>query len=533
MIKVKIPAYESYRNGVRPAVFTSLRQMLEYMDIGTNHKIYFNGEAEVSKLLGGEYNDKRGADTGTDYGFDNKIFVELERDAGEYNDDLDGLTGDGTVPPVWVCPITGARITPKFNTKKLRVTVNHYYKDRTTAQRNWNNIRAKTLGIRHQSLFECETHYPLIYAPMECYKAIFDRLITAGQLPADKDFIDWMFENTCNSSPAIIRNIVGNNPAFVFKQRIAEVGINMENPSNAYVNKGSYIGKYEVSWSYWFYWSEHTEWIFEYPMQIYQQPMPLKFIPENFTQNRYDYASNRFYESAVAQRVWDYAKNQDPFYHVLPDMDDYRPPVVSWVSNQLQVMVGMEDVENQVILNITDIQGFDWNPTVLHYLLKYHDKVTTRHKNPLQIHVWSDDTQVLEEQVILDANGDLRLTRKPRMASIYRVTMAFDYALRRYDEDAIADITTDIDFGKWIITILFPQYPIPPDFGENGWIDWWDVHNTVEVGDGDPLYPFPNGMLGSLIIGHPTESYAQYKSLMQKGTIDGTDYYRPNTGTYS
>ncbi len=530
MIKVKIPAYESYRNGVRPAVLTSLKQMLEYFDIGTNHKIFFNGEAEVSKLLGGEYNDKRGVDTGTDVGFDNKIFVELERDAGEYNDDLDALTGDQTVPSVWIDPISGARMTPKFSTKKLRVTVNHYYKDRTTAQRNYNSLRAKVLGIRANSLFECETHYPLTYPPMQCYKAIFDRLVNAKQLPDDKDFMDWMFENS--TVPAgIIRNLIGNNPAFVFKQRIAEVGINVDNPSNAYVNKGAYIGKYEVSWTYWFYWSEHTEWIFEYPIQIFQQPMPNEFIPENFMTNQMDYPTRRFFESAIAERVWDVNKNKDPFYHVLPNMDDYRPPVVSWISQQLQVMAGMEDIDNQVILNIKDIQGFDWNPKVLSYLLKYCDKVTTRHMNPLQIQLWSDDTQVLEEQVILDPNGDLRLTRKPRMASIYRITMAFDYALRQYSEECIKDLVGDPDFGKWIIDILFPAYPLPPDFGEGGINDWWDVHNGVEVGDGDPIYPFPNGMLGHLIIGHNSETHPQYKSLMNKGTIDGTDYYRPNSGS--
>lgn len=531
MIKVKIPAYESYRNGVRPAVFTSLRQMLEYMDIGTNHRIYFNGEAEVSKLLGGDASGRKGSDLDTDTGFDNKIFVELERENAEYNDDLDALTGDGMVPPVWECPITKSRITPKFSTKKLTVTVNHFYKDRNTAQRNYNSLRAKVLGIRQNSLFECETHYPLIYAPMECYKHIFDRLVNANQLPADKDFMDWMFENTKNSLPAIIRNIIGKNPAFVFKQRIAEVGINVEAPRHAYVNKGKYIGRYEVSWSYNFYWSEHTEWIFEYPMQIFQQPMPVEFIPEIFTQNKFDYATNRFYESAIAQRVWDYAKNLDPFYHVFPPMDEFRPPVVSWISNQLQVMVAMEDIENQVILNITQLNNFDWNPEVLAYLLKYHDKVTTRHRNPLQIQLWSDDTQVLEEQVKLTETGDLILTRKPRMASIYRMTMSFDYALRLYDEDCIKDLTGDKDFGRWIIGILFPAFPLPPDFGEGGFDDWWNVHNDIEVGDGDPIYPFPNGMLGSLIIGHHNDTYAQYKSLMNKGTIDGTDYYRPNSGT--
>lgn len=528
MLKVKIPAYESYRIGVRPAVLTSLRQMLEYFDIGTEHKVFFNGEAEVSKLLGGEYNGRRGDDRNTDLGFDNKIFVELERDLAGYNDELDSLTNNDTVPCMWYNELTGAKITPKFNTRKMIVTVNQYYKDRTSAQRNYNALRAQALGTHHNSLFSVETHFPLTNPALNCYKEIFDRLVNAKQVPADKDFIDWMMENATVPT-GIIRNLIGNNPAFVFKQCIDEIGINLENPRMAYVNKGTYMGKYEISWSYWFYWSEHTEWIFQYPIQIFQQQMSDEYIPENFMPTKQDYATRRFFESAAAQVVWDVNKNKEPFYHVLPEQDNWRPEPEYWISPQLQVMINVEDVQDQVLLNITDIQGFEWNPVVLNYILRYHEKVTDRHRNPMQFKVWSDETQVLEEQIVLDANGDLRITRPPRMASTYRITFNFDYALRLYSEECIVDLTADPEYGRWIIDLLFPQYPLPDNWGEGGYWDWWDVHNGVEVGDGDEVHPYPNGMLGHLIIAHNEETYGQYKSLIDKGTIDGTNYYRENT----
>ncbi|AEV89555.1 putative virion structural protein [Pseudomonas phage OBP] len=527
MFSVKIPSFETYKTGLRPAVLTSLGQILKYCDIDLNHKIFFNNEAEVSKLLGGEYNGRRGDDVATDVGFDNKIFVELERELAGYNDELDGNTTDDTVPPVWRDPITGSTITPKYSTRRFNVTVNKYFKDRVSAERFYTNIRSKTLGIHQNSEFSTETHYPITYPMMQCYKEIFDRLIVAKQLPDDKDFIDWMME--CSTVPSgILRNLIGNNPVFVFKQCIDEIGINMENPNMAQVNQGSYIGKYEVSFRYWFFWSEHTEWINRYPLQVYQQPMPEEYIPDVFEKNMEDYATRRFFESAASAVVFDYKKNKDPFYIVLPKQDNWRPAPEYWISPQLQVVVNMEDVDQQVLLNIKEIQGFDWNPKVLGYIMKYHDKVTNRHANPMQFKVYSDDIQVLESQIKLFDNGDLILTRKPRMSNIYRITFNFDYALRLYSEECIKDFLNDPEWAEWIIGNLFPQWPWNPGFGQGGENDWWDIHNGIEVGDGEEIHPyFPYGMLYSLIIAHREgQSHDQFENLMNKGNIDGTDYYR-------
>lgn len=529
MFKVKIPSFETYKIATRPAVLTSLKQVLEYFDIDINQKIYFNGEAEVSKLLGGEYDDKRGGDLGTDVGYDNKIFVEFERDMGEYNNELDGNTTDDTIPPVWFDPLTNSKITPKFSTRLYRITVNKYMKDRVTAERYLEDIRAKTLGMNFNSLFSMETHYPITYPVMQCYKEIFDRLVNAKLVPADKNFVDWMLDNSVVPS-GILRNLIGNNPVFVFKQCIDDVGINMENPNMAAVTSGNYIGKFEVSFQYSFYWSEHKNWILQYPLQIWQQPMPSEYMPDVFEQNVETYTKRKFFEAAAATAIWGGEDKIQPFYHVLPNVDNWRPAPTKWISPQLQLVVNVEDVQEQVLINIKDIYGFEWNPVLLNYIMKYRHRVTTRHNNPMQFKVYSDETEVLNSQIKLLENGDLIITRPPRMASIYRVTFNFDYALRIYSEDCIKDLLDDPEYARWIIGIIFPQWDLRDDWGNGGIDDWWEIHNGIDVGDGDEVDFFmPYGMLGLTIIAHNEETYGKFRSLMNKGVIDGTDYYRENS----
>lgn len=535
MLSVRIPSNETYRIGTRPAVLASLEKMLEYFNINVDQKIFFNGESEVSKLLGGDKDGKRGSDLGVDLGYDNKLFIELERTESGYNDELDAYSRNDSNPPLWFEPNTKASIVPKFITRRFAVTVNAFFKDRVTAERYLTNIRKGVLSPHQNTLFNLDTHFPLTEPQLRCYYEIFLRLQKAGIVANDKDFIDWMEDNS-QVPIAILRNAAFNAPVFVFKQQIADVGVNVENPNMALVNQGSYIGKFEVSFRYWFFWSEMTEWIFNFPIQVYQQPMPNEYVPDVFSNNKEEFVARRFYESAAAAKIWDYNKQMAPFYHVFPSQDNWRPDPQYWVSPQLQVLVNVENIANQVLINLKDINGFTWNSTVIDYLIKYRTKVTRRHKCPLNIAVWSDDgvnaIKVLEEQIVLEENGDLILTRLPRMANCYRMVFSFDYALRQYDEECILDFLDDPEFCKWIIGILFPAFDMPDDWGTGGWSDWEEVYNNIDVGDGPQIsFHMPYGTLYSLIVAKNSSSYQSYLKLKEKGNLYGPDFNRWDQAT--
>lgn len=527
MITTKIPSYEIYRIATRPVVMTSLVKMLDYLDINIDQKIFFNAEAEVSKLLGGDASGKRGSNIGTDYGYDNKLFIEFENNSAEYNDELDTYTGDYSNPALWYDPITKSRIAGKFKTRKYEITVNAYFKDRVTAQRYLTNIESKTLGVHQNTDFEFDTHYPTTYPQLQCFKEIYDRLINANAIESTVGFIDWMIANSTVPC-GILRNVVFNNPAFVFKQRISNINVIMENPTLAKVTSGSFIGKYEVAFRYYFYFSEHIEWVMNYPIQIYQQLMPADYLPEVFTENKMEPTRRRFFESAAANLIWNKDRNRAPFYQIFPNQDNWRPKDIYWISPQLQVLTNVENVEHQVLINMKDIHGFTWNKTVIDYIIKYRDKVTRRHASPLNIKVWSDDNEqsieVLESRLVLDINGDLVMTVPPVMGNTYRIVFSFDYALRLYNDEAINDLLDDPEYAKWIIGLLFPQYPWPDDW-KGTWSDWANIYDGINIGDGLPMeFWMPYGMLYSSIVARNSDSYAEYIQLVNKGITDGSDY---------
>lgn len=517
MIKVRLPSAESYKICTRPAVLKSLGQALKYFHLDKQPmKIYFNGEAEVSKLIGGEYNNRRGDDTETDTGFTDKIFVELAIEDSEYNDGLDsGSMESQSTPYMWADKQTGASITPVFNGRKMVVTVNKYFKDRVQATNYRNQIRSRLNARAFNTLFDVQTHYPVLVDILGVFKEVYDRLENSKVLgPKDDTFFHW-FRNPerCQVPTDILSNLIGNNDIFVFKQELAENGLNFEHLNTATVNKGNFIGQYEVSWSYSFFWNDHTHWDLTYPIQVYQQTMDYDYLPDIFEETRMPYATRMFSEAKLASLVYMGREDIPLQYTALPRQDNWRPVPESWVSPQLQILVNMEDVPGeQVILNIKEIHGFDWNPEVLKWIMKFHNKLTVRHDNPMQFIVYSDDVPVLSSQLELRANGDLVLLRPPSLGAIYRVTFNFDFALRRYSQDAIDDLVNNPDWAEWIIGVLYPGYEGGPNGSigiiDDNW-DWWDVHNNIDVGDGPEVDYFETGMIGALIIARNDDTDAK------------------------
>ena len=96
----------------------------------------------------------------------------------------------------------------------------------------------------------------------------------------------------------------------------------------------------------------------------------------------------------------------------------------------------MEDVEEQVVLNLFTFNGEEtfWDDKFKEYLKFFHDKVTTQHKNPLYLTLWSDDIQVLDNQISMDADGNILTSLRSdlRLGTPDKIAIS----LRDLDEDS-------------------------------------------------------------------------------------------------
>lgn len=493
MLKTNIPTSETYRSVTRPLIYSSLRKWLEYFGINNDVLIYFSGESEISNLLGTTFTDKKGSDHRTDTHFVNRLFVEAEYENADYNDGLDGSHRHLTSTPFWFDPDTETRITPVYNNKIVRITINRYFKDRVSGEAFINRINS-LLRKPFNNLFSSKVHYPISPNIVEFLNHIYDLLNNVGAIRDNISKDEWINRNAIVPMDEIT-NIAGNNKTKVFKQSLVENGLLYDQASlSKNIAKGQYHGQYLASFSYSFYYAEHTEWVLEYPIMVYQQLINSEYIPRVFNDNIEDYATNMFFEAKASSYLFDYKKYTNPFFFVFPIEDNYVVPKEDWLDLQLQRLAFMEFVDRQIVLNLFSFSELDsfWDPTFEKYIRKFHNKVTVRHKNPMHLKLWAGNLAVLEKEVELEENGDFYLNRKPKMYREHRVAFYLDKDINGYDDECIKDIVEDEEYGRWIIDKVLPMLPLPGDPEYNGdkkpgdypWIDWEeDINNKVNTTD--------------------------------------------------
>lgn len=502
MFRVRIPAFETYRNATRPIILKSIESVQDTFNLDKNITTFFGGEAESSRMIGTTMSGEIRTNQKTDFGFDDRQYVEWEMEDAEANSELDSSHRLIVNKPVWRDPITGSMIIPNYVTRKITVTLNRYCKDRVTAQRERNRINS-ILKEPRTDWFSVSLHYPINYSIMECMETIYNRLVKANVIDETKiNALEW-FKTNCNVPHDIIANLMGNNPCFVFKRSVDTIRLQFDGIDIAKsITKGKYYGQYLMIYQYSFYYSELVEWELHYPIMVYQQLTDDIYIPQFKKEYLNDFPEELFFEGQVGKNNNRYHYWTSPGMYVFPKEDYFRLPLQNFLDQKLQRLAVLDDVDEQVVLNIFKFGGEEkfWNSKFKYFIKTYASKITKRHQTPLYLTLWSDNVQVLDDQIELLDNGDLILKRKPTMSASYRVVLYFDYDISSYNDDFVNDITSCEyeDMGRWLLGVLFPYLPLPGDKEYTGitkegscpWLDWNDdVINKV-----NPLPHYPNGI---------------------------------------
>lgn len=497
MFRVRIEALETYRNATRPLIMQSLLCVQENFNLNSNVLTFFNGEAESARMVGTTNDGKMRGDQYTDIGFDDRQYIEAEIEDAEANSELDSSHRHVVNSPVWLDEMSSAMIVPNYVTKKVNVTINRYCKDRVTAQRFRDRINSQLKEPRID-VFSSSLHYPISYDIMECMEGIYNRLAKGGKIDSTKvNPLEW-FKSKCKVPSDIIANIIGNNACFVFKRSVDRIRLRFDGIDIAKsIAKGRYYGQYIVSFEYSFYYAELKQWELHYPIMVQQSMIDPKWIPRDKQEFMDDYPKEMFYESLVGFNAGQIHYWNSPGMFIFPREDYGRLPKNHFLDQKLQRLAIMEDVDEQVVLNLFKFGGEEkfWNSKFKYYISTHADKVTRRHKSPFYLTLWSDDLQVMDEQIELKENGDLLLKRKPTMEATYRVALYFDYAIDQWDDETKKEIVSceTEDMGRWLLGVFFPFLPLPGDKEYTGrtmpgscpWINWdEDIHDKLPPSPG-------------------------------------------------
>lgn len=493
-----ISAPETYRNATRPAILDSVRAILNFYNVNEKDLlVYLNGDASGARPMHTGTQSEVRSGQFTDFISRKKLFVVAEVTDSEFNTGYGNLGRQLNNPPLWVADECRTYFIPIFEGSRINVDCNAHFKTRQEAETFRNYIqRGSDLQLANPG-FSAHIHYPVPYEIMALtahLKEVYEKSKPGEEI----GYPDWFLER-CKAPTSILTNAANENPIFGIKRRIDQIELILEEPRIQRTRKdGDVLGHYEVSFRYYFYWNNLIQWQIHYPMQINQIPLSSSYLPGPKDLVWDSYNPNRTFESQANDSLRGFNSTRLNLFSRYPFNDDWFPPKnFERVTPKFMCMIVVKDIDGpQKLGNIKEIPGLQWNKTVLKFILKYHDLVTTRSKTPIWLQLYSDDIPVLQEHVRLDRNGDLWLLVRPVIENTYRMVFNLDGMLGFLSPESKDLILTDSFYLNEFIPTIFPWW----NWGENKqpppgmWDDndrpltgWVDLEKELPHNDDNPV----------------------------------------------
>jgi hypothetical protein len=454
MLKSIVMSEDDYASFFRPAVLDSLRQVLKYYSLDNASQIIYNGENDVAKLIGSNSDDGLRGDMFTDGIFRNKLFIVVEKEDTPFNTGYSNQRREPTERPVWLTEEEKPMgLYPAFSGVKVNVSVVASFNSSKLADhyvRRINRLRDNQMA---DMAFSATVHLGVNNSIIACMQDIH-ALILKNE-PTTPEFGLW-FNKYCRVPFTTISNVAGKNKRLVVPQRLDYIGIQFSDAEIQRARRGS-SSKFEAEFKYSFYFNEFTNWEFFYPLDVYQDEIPEKWIPipnEQFTRP--------FNVRTAPEVAWGLSnqttrQTEAPYFLKLPKHDPWVMARMPFVQPIIQARLAVEDVEGQELVNIFDIPGFKWSEQVKAYMLRRHKVAFTQYATPFLIWVYSNDLRILPTQLSMDETGSVTLSRKPTMKNVHHIVVTLDYSIRDYTDDFWDDLSKNPQDLN-LLPAIFPWY---------------------------------------------------------------------------
>lgn len=499
MIDTVVMTEDDYKSFLRPAVYDSLKAVLNFYGLDGTGQIIYNGENEISKLVGSNMGDNQRSNVYTDGTFNDKLYIVPQFEPTDFNNGYSNQRREKTERPVWFNDkdFNSMALYPGFNGTKITVSIVGLFNSLKLAEQFVRRINIAQQNQMSDMNFSTIVHMGLTVPIVDLFEHV--HTILARNNPTTPLFGDW-FDKFATAPITTIMNELGNHKRLAVPMQFDQIGIQFAEPLIQKAKKGSTYGRYEVELSYSFYFRDFTHWNFVYPMTVYQEQIDEKWIPRPQKAFKRPLNVRANYESAFGSSLSPERSMEVPYFLKLPDHDLWVMKKQHWIQTVFQARLKLQDLPEQKLCNIFEIPGFTWKDTVKKYMLRRHAYAFRHHSTPFLMKVFSGDLEILPEQLRMDSDGTVWILRTPNLKNIHHVCATLDYAIRDYTDEFWSDlIDHPEDWG--VIPDIFDWYdwtklPYP-------WVHHIDIiRKDIDQGVGLPFPPFNNYQMQLGLVAH-------------------------------
>ena len=275
---------------------------------------------------------------------------------------------------------------------------------------------------------------------------------------------------------------------------------------------------YETEFTYKLSYLKPTHWHIQYPIMIHQQHMPLDFVDTkpNYTLDDYDQGLADPSWRAFERIRWRCSGPSNAVRGGLryPYYDDFWKPQndVAWSVPIVTWMIGLEENNPQLVLDLRDLPDMDFTPNMLAYMKDHHELITKPKKALCFFTLYENEHPISEELLTIDHNLIVRTTKPLNMRSVYHLRFSIHTSHEYLPKEVIHEVCrypiAALEMAQTVLPNLDVEWAIETkidhDIGELEvsyfiWVMEDMMRKGLGQGNGNVFYPKAKAMQAAYV----------------------------------
>lgn len=456
MPKISLRLPETYTSITRPVVLDVFRALAVMTGVGEDARLSYSGVADGQPLFASRTNTPKQQVDNAHFRHEGVLWIDVV----ENFDENELLTTPVHYPDalmVFQDPKIAVELKPVYVAAEVTMTVNYRARDLRAAQAWLGEIRRRISEGRAEHVHKADYQYPI---PKE-YMLILHEIYKLRESNAGygEDFRKWFYDHASKKITTLTK-MDGTEPLLVVDERQEGIMGWFDFTTPPKEERGESGSLWLISFDYKFKYEKPIEMAMSYPIVVHNQLLPHNYRGDNgaATWNRIEG------DMSLMNQRFDFFRQQSGFYDgntdgiIIPYFDDWVPKLFPRATRTvISALIGVNPNDPTRVCNLHELPDYQITPLFMDYLKESHDWLGRFGGLPFLITVYSGDTQIAEDNIVIDESLEIRTAYPMDLRSIYHVRLGILMDLSLLQESALERLLNNPEVCLAILKIIDPN----------------------------------------------------------------------------
>lgn len=442
MISIKIPLHGLEESAIRPIIVSVIDDLKRNIGVSPDIYLQLTEDDKIKKKVN-RLGELRGDNNAKDQWIE-AVWEEIT----EPDMELSKMPINGDFKPIYQDPDVNSKIIPLYHRRRLNIRFKYYTISKSTIQAIANNLRVMTVNDKNTAKHDLEYHYTLGHF-------VSNLLIEINTLknlrePEDKrleleDYINKTFDDRVDLSYSYDGELY-KSELIIKEAQLECVGFIEDDVYNIQPNYDDSLGQWTLEFQYVLTFEKPISLYLEYPILIYNSLIGeyYRTLQKSYKKNyRAQYTGRMLGVNKIIDKQNSLKPLTNDDFLTIPKNDVVKlPRTIRFLNRMFSVLCILNPDDLTELFNINDLPGLRFKEDIKAFLLNSEYPYIGKFLYSMfYIELYENNQKMMNIEVLLDPEGNLRTNKPLNIKKIYRVMFNVVNDLSRLDFNAQKRIT--------------------------------------------------------------------------------------------